>query len=185
MLMAIGRRKFALSIHLGWFESCCRYRPPFTASAVLTLALAMALVAPASARRIYDVTRIVAHTQNECVGQKSQDCITVSSQRRWIAVDSSVKIRISCSSAYPYVVGWDARHHEHISIVALSVRPSIKSGLVLPDLPPQRIVVAAQNNAHARGFARIFVGCSKKPFAGTPFMTHRKAIPSKHPGVTR
>jgi hypothetical protein len=145
----------------------------------------VALAAPASARRIHDVTRIIGYTQNECIGHTSQNCITVKSERTRIAVDSAVKIGVTCSSKYPYVVGWDARHREHISITALSVGTPTQTGAVAAGGPPQRLEVVAENNAHAAGFARIFVGCSKRPFAGTPIMTHRGAIPSNQPGVTR
>jgi hypothetical protein len=159
---------------------CFTRRPPFAALAVL--ALAMALPAAASARTIYDTTRIIGYTQNECIGQKPWHCITVASQRTWVDVDSTANIVVSCLKEYPYIVGWDARHHEHISLAALSRRPSSGAGA---DRLPQRLNIAALNNAGAPGFVRIFAGCSKKPYAGTPILSGRSAIPSKHPGVTR
>ena len=189
MLTATRGRRFTLSKIIGSLAAGHVPRLPFAASAVL--ALATALAAPASAQPvIYDVTRIIGHTKNECIGQRAGNCITVSSPRKWVVVDSSAIIRVSCPNTYPHVVGWDARHHEHISLTALPAKPpaaacSPGDDDCLADTTPQRLSVAARNNANARGTVQILVGCSKRPYAGTPIMTSRHAVPSKHPGVTR
>jgi len=188
MLTATRGRRSTLSSNIYLFAARHLRRPPFAASVVL--ALAMASAAPASAQSIYDVTRIIGHTKNECIGQRAGNCITVSSPRKWVVVDSSAIIRVSCPSTYPHVVGWDARHHEHISLTALPAKPPAPACTpqdddCLADTAPQRLSVAAKNNANARGTVQILVGCSKRPYAGTPIMTSRHAVPSKHPGVTR
>jgi hypothetical protein len=144
--------------------------------------LSLAMMVPASAQSIHDTTRIVGYTQNECIGQKPRDCITVSSQGTTIDVEATAKIVVSCPAQYPYVVGWDARHHEHISIAALPHRPSSSTDA---GRLPQRLEFAARNNAEAPGFVRVFAGCSTKPFAGAPISSGQSAVPSKHPGVRR
>jgi hypothetical protein len=189
MLTATRGRKSTLSKIVGSPTAANVRGLAYAVPAALTLAMVSA--APVSAQPvIYDVTRIIGHTKNECIGQRAGNCITVSSPRKWVVVDSSAIIRVSCPSTYPHVVGWDARHHEHISLTALPAKPPASTCSpgdddCLADTAPQRLSVAARNNANARGTVQILVGCSKRPYAGTPIMTSRQAVPSKHPGVTR
>jgi hypothetical protein len=140
---------------------------------LVLVSLILGLGSPASAQGIYDTTRIVAFSDSECVGAKGRACTTVRSPKTWIEADTSAAIETFCPAEQPYVVGWDARHHEHISLIVVAAGAG-------PNGLPQRVKVGARNNADVRGMALIAVGCSRRPFAGGPFMSSRSSVPSNH-----
>jgi hypothetical protein len=159
-----------------------RVRRPLSAASVVLTAWAiftLAFAAPAAAQRtVYDTTRIIPHLQNECVGQRRGNCITVRSRDTRVAGNSFARIKVTCPRTYPYIVGWDARHHEHISLHVFTPDPDADFGS-----PPvaQPLRISALNHAGAPGFARVFAGCSKKPFRGSLFILSSHSIPSKLP----
>jgi hypothetical protein len=153
--------------------ACRRLRGCGESLTLLSLSVTLALGSPASARNIYDTTRIVPFSDTECVGAKGQPCTTLKSSRTWIEGDTSEVIELFCPPEQPYVMGWDARHHEQISLIVIAAGPG-------PNGLPQRVKVGARNNADVRGMALIAVGCSTKPFVGGPFMSSRSSVPSNH-----
>jgi hypothetical protein len=153
-LVACGRRR----------QSC---------ASLALLGLIWSLGSPASAQHIYDTTRVVPFSDSECVGAKGRPCATVRSPKTWIESDTSAAIELFCPPGQPYVMGWDARHHEHISLIVIAAGAG-------PNGLPQRVKVGARNNADVRGMALVAVGCSKRPFEGGPFMTSRSSVPSNH-----
>jgi hypothetical protein len=123
----------------------------------------------------YDTSRVIGYQRNECLRQDKGRCVTVGSELRSVRADHPVDITVTCNSRYPHVVGWDARHNEHISLKLLTnkVTPA-KSG------NPGSITILAKNEADTAGFAKIFVGCSNSSFQKTPFMRTRMAVPTKN-----
>jgi len=135
-------------------------------------------------RAIYDVTRVVGFAKTECTGHSVQNCVPVRSKLTTVRADEPSVIRLSCPQSHPHVVGWDARHHEHISSRVIGVgqaRPGTSR------VPPKSgdLQVAVRNEARRPGEARIVAGCSTQPYQGHPFMQSRGSIPSKHPGMRR
>ena len=176
MLITTGRQRDAQRTATTWLHACHRQR---SVAALAVLSLTLGLGSHASAQRaFYDTARIIPFSGTECVGAKGRPCTTVRSTRTWIEVDTPAAIELSCPRRQPYVVGWDARHHEHISLIVISAGPG-------PNGIPQRVRLGARNNANARGMALVALGCSSRPFAGGAFMTSRSSVPSKHPGTRR
>ena len=148
------------------------------ARAGLVAALSWLLpAAPAAAHPLYDTERIIPYQQMECVGTAAGACYRIHSRLTRVGVDRTERLTLSCPKAYPYVIGWDAKRHEHLELtVALpslpSVRPSTSGKL-------HSLTVLAANKADAAGSFRLYVGCAKRPFAGAGFMRAAQASPSR------
>ena len=157
------------------------------AAAVASLASGLAvLVVPAdpavatgSQRSLYKTDRIMPYTSNECIGLKKHECITIRSKHTPVGINRFERIGLTCPTRFPHVVGWDAKHTEHVSLTLISDRPVPRSH-ARSQAPIGTLEVAALNNADARGFAVLFVGCSSAPFNGTSFPHSRHAVPFNH-----
>lgn len=157
------------------------------AAAVASLAAGVALLAlpadPAAAtgsqRSLYRTDRVTPYTKNECVGLKKHECITIRSRHTPVGIDRFERIALACPKGFPHVVGWDAKHTEHVSLTLIS-EPPVPRAHAGSRPPVDTLVVSALNNADARGFAVLFVGCSSAPFNGTSFPYSRHAVPSNH-----
>lgn len=159
--------------------------PRLLLAASAALGLTLIVTPSASAQRvIHDVNRTVGFAKTECTGHNAQDCIAVRSKLTTIPVDEPVLIRLSCPQSHPHVVGWDARHHEHISLRVVSVG-QMKPGSSEAKPRTGDLRVAARNDAHRPGEVRIVAGCSTQPYQGHPFMHSRRSVPSKQPGMRR
>lgn len=132
---------------------------------------------PAAAHPLYDTERVIPYQQMECVGTPAGACYRVHSRLTRVGVDRAERLTLACPQAYPYVIGWDAKRHEHLELTVVppslsSVRPSTSGRL-------HSLTVVAVNKADAAGSFRLYVGCSKRPFAGAGFMRAAQAFPSK------
>ena len=162
-------------------ESWHSLRPtsgPAMAGAVIGLALAAA--AAQAAVGLYDTGRYLPHTDNECAGQKAKDCITVASPVLSVARGGSRLITLACTARFPHLVGWDSAQHEHLRLVVTAGDPAAKAAAAATG--PDRLSVAMLNNGNAVGSARLYAGCSRQPWAGTPFMSTREGVPGNHAG---
>ena len=151
---------------------------PAVAGAVIGLALAAA--AAQAAVGLYDTGRYLPHTDNECAGQKAKDCITVASPVLSVAKGGSRLITLACTARFPHLVGWDSAQHEHLRLVVTAGDPAAKAAAAATG--PDRLSVAMLNNGNAVGSARLYAGCSRQPWAGTPFMSTREGVPGNHAG---
>lgn len=132
---------------------------------------------PAMAHPLYDTERIIPYQQMECVGTAASACYRIHSRLTRVGVGQVERLTLTCPRTYPYVIGWDAKRHEHLELtVALpawpSVRPSTSGKL-------HSLTVLAANKADAAGSVRLYVGYAKRPFAGAGFMRAAQALPSK------
>lgn len=157
------------------------------ASMVCALASGLALLAltadPAAAtasnRSLYKTDRVIPYTSNECIGLKKHECITIRSKHTPVGINRFERIALTCPKRFPHVVGWDAKHTEHVSLTLISDRP-VPHSHARSRSAIGTLEVAALNNADAGGFAVLFVGCSRAPFNGTSFPHSRHAVPFNH-----
>ena len=124
------------------------------AAAVASLASGLAvLVVPAdpavatgSQRSLYKTDRIMPYTSNECIGLKKHECITIRSKHTPVGINRFERIALTCPTRFPHVVGWDAKHTEHVSLTLISDRPAPRSH-ARSQAPIGTLEVAALNNA--------------------------------------
>lgn len=131
---------------------------------------------------VYDPGRVLQHHDNECLGQKPGNCITVASPRSQVPKGSAVAITVACTRTFPHLVGWDSRQHEHIRLALLSTPPAERVGAAAAARDELKVV--ATSNANAPGYVTLYAGCSRKPWAGTPFMSSSEGVPGNHVGFT-
>ena len=92
-------------------------------AAVPVVGAAFALGAPAAAHPLYDTKRVLRHTENECLTLPRNECRTVRSPLVPLDAGGVTNVELACEPEFPYVVGWDAEHHEHISLTLASALP--------------------------------------------------------------
>ncbi len=156
-----------------------------TASSALVIALLFSVLPFSSAtatESLYETGRVLQHHDNECVGQKRGNCITVASPRSQVPKGRAIAITVACTRAFPRLVGWDSRHHEHIRLALLSNPPAERKGAATAARDELKVV--ATNNANAPGNVTLYAGCSRKPWARTPFMSSSEGVPGNHVGFT-
>jgi hypothetical protein len=133
-------------------------------------------ILPASAHPVFDTERIFQYQRQECAGAAGHPCSMVHSRLTRVGARETRQITLTCPRAYPYVVGWDAKRHEHLELTAVPAAmaaPSTSGKL-------RSLTVVAQNRANAAGSFRFYLGCSTKPFTGAGgFMQKVHASPSK------
>lgn len=132
----------------------------------------------ASAHRLFDTDRVLEDTDNECLNLRHNKCQTIRAPRVWVKAGAAKRIELACVPGYPYLLGWDAAHHEHIGLTLASDPPD-RSASAKAAVKPESITVLATNQADASGFARLFIGCTAKPVVGAPFALSRNGLPSK------
>lgn len=133
----------------------------------LTLAsgLGMLLLASqAQAHPLYDTSRLLTQQGNACVGAKS--CKVIEDKSKRIKPGQAQQITARCPADRPWLVNWDASHHEHIGI-----RQSQRGS--------RAVTVVAINQADAPGRATLFIGCAKSKPGPTPQLQALNALPSK------
>lgn len=135
-----------------------------------------AMLLPAAAHSVYDTERIFQYQRQECMGAAGHPCSTVHSRLTRVGARATEQITLTCPRAYPYVVGWDAKRHEHLELTAVPA-----AAMALPSSEELRsLTVVAQNRANAAGSFRFYLGCATKPFAGAGgFMQKMHASPSR------
>ena len=106
----------------------------------------------------------------------------MASPRSTVPKGGAVAITVACTCAFPHLVGWDSRQHEHIRLVLLSTPPAERAGTAT--VARDELKVAATSNANAAGYVTLYAGCSRKPWAETPFMSSRTGVPDIHVGFT-
>jgi hypothetical protein len=149
--------------------------------AVPVAGAAFALGAPAAAHPLYDTKRVLHHTENECLTLPKNKCRTVRSPLVPLDAGGVKNVELACLPKFPYVVGWDAEHHEHISLTLASARPD-RSAAGAPTaaaaVEPESVTVYAANRADARGFVTLFLGCAAQPVVGAPFLLSKHGLPT-------
>jgi len=131
-------QRSSLLPRIGWLHVPAWARP------LIVAWLLWSAIGSVSAQTYYDTSRIIPPTKNECIGQNAGDCIRVRSREITVDVGSAALIALSCPSTHPHVVGWHARHHEHVSMHALKFRPPRPRGV---GFTPGTLRVTARNNA--------------------------------------
>ena len=158
------------------------------ARGLLAVAVAAAALAlgpgTASAHPLYNTNRVLEHTDNECLNLRHNKCRTIWSPRVSVKVGDAKRIELACVPGRPFLLGWDARHHEHIGLTLVSpppadLRAAAAASAATTTAEPESITVLATNQADARGFVRLFIGCTAEPVVGAPFALSRHALPSK------
>jgi hypothetical protein len=152
-------------------------------AAVPVAGAAFALGAPAAAHPLYDTKRVLRHTENECLTLPRNECRTVRSPLVPLDAGGVTNVELACEPEFPYVVGWDAEHHEHISLALASARPDRSAAGAAPPaaaaaVEPESVTVHAANHADARGFVTLFLGCAAEPVAGAPFLLSKHSLPT-------
>ena len=155
---------------------------------LLAVAVAAATLAlgpgTASAHPLFNTNRVLEHTDNECLNLRHNKCRTIWSPRVSVKVGDAKRIELACVPGRPFLLGWDARHHEHIGLTLVSpppadLRAAAATSAATTTAEPESITVLATNQADARGFVRLFIGCTAKPVVGAPFALSRHGLPTK------
>ena len=171
-------------------ESLRRHRleGAIPARGLLAVAVAAAALAlgpgTASAHPLYNTNRVLEHTDNECLNLRHNKCRTIWSPRVSVKVGDAKRIELACVPGRPFLLGWDARHHEQIGLTLVSpppadLRAAAAASAATTTAAPESITVLATNQADARGFVRLFIGCTAEPVVGAPFALGRHGLPSK------
>jgi hypothetical protein len=134
------------------------------ATPALLAVLLPLLAAPAQAHPLFDTTRLLQQQGNACVG--ATGCKVIASEPRRIKVGQADDITAHCPDAHPFLVNWDASHHEHIGITQLERRPG-------------GVTIVAINHADAPGRVTLHIGCAKERPGRTPELQSLQALPSK------
>lgn len=142
----------------------------------------LAATAAIATDSVYNPQRVLRHHDNECLDQKPGECITVASPSLGVSTSRPIAITVACTPAFPHLVGWDSRQHEHIRVDLLSKQPGNR--VAAATTAPDKVRVVATSHASAKGYVTIYAGCSRQPWAGTPFMSSREAVPGNHVGFT-
>lgn len=149
--------------------------------AITVVGFAFALGTPAAAHPLYDTERVLAHTDNECLTLPENKCRTIASPQMSLGAGAVTTVELACVREFPYVVAWDAEHHEHIGLALVSAPPD-RSAVVTAAtvaVEPESVTVHATNQADARGSVTLFIGCAAKPVVDAPFPQSRYGLPSK------
>ena len=153
-------------------------------AAVPVVGAALALGAPAAApaaHPLYDTKRVLRHLGNECLTLPKGECRTVRSPLVPLDAGGMTNVELACGPKFPYVVGWDAEHHEHIGLTLASALPDRSAaGMTAAAAPvePESVTVNAHNQADARGFVTLFLGCAAQPVVGAPFLRSKHGVPT-------
>ena len=132
-----------------------------------TVILGLTLIpAVCTAEHIYDTTRVLGHSDNECIGVPN--CISWEAPSLEIKADQIEVFAVNCPEAFPYIWNWDAEQNEHI-FVALVARSD------------NGFTFSASNLADAPGNLTTYVGCSTEPFEfnDTGYMQSQGGVPSR------
>jgi hypothetical protein len=125
---------------------------------------------------------VLAHTENECLTLRKDECRTVRSRLVPLDAGASTRVELACEPEFPYVVSWDAEHHEHVGLTLASAPPDRSAaGMTAATAPveAEAVTVHAINQADARGFVTLFLGCTTEPAVGAPFLQSKHGLPSK------
>jgi hypothetical protein len=149
-------------------------------AAIPVAGAAFALGAPAAAHPMYDTKRVLRHADNECVALPRNKCRTVRSPLVPLDAGRVANVELACVPKFPYVVGWDAEHHEHIGLTLASTLPDRSAGApaAAAAVEPESVTVYAANRADARGFVTLFLGCAAQPVVGAPFLLSKHGLPT-------
>jgi hypothetical protein len=120
----------------------------------------------ADSRGLYDTSRILEYSGNECVRVPS--CVNVQSPTTILGPDQIKVLAVQCPDHHPVVWHWDTEQHEHIHVR-------------LVGRTPQGMTFSIRNLANAPGQTRIFVGCSTQPFSSksSGVQQSRTGIPTR------
>jgi hypothetical protein len=122
------------------------------------------LAGQAQAHPLYDTSRLLTQQGNACVGAKS--CKVIKDESKRIKPGRAQQIVARCPDDRPFLVNWDASHHEHIGIRQSERRQ-------------RAVTVVAINQADAPGRVTLFIGCAKSNPGRTPELQALNALPSK------
>ena len=86
--------------------------------------------------------------------------------RSSIKTGAAQQIDGRCPDNRPFLVGWDATHHEHI-------------GIRLEEQRAKALTVVAINRADAPGRVRLYLGCATSKVVQTAQLQSLDAMPSK------
>ena len=150
-------------------REACRTRL-FASSAAAVLLLPLTHGAPASAESPYNTGRVLAEQNSACLN--APGCTSLGVERRTVPVGGSVHLALQCPADRPYLVGWDARRHEHIAVDVIPSR-----------LATTGLELVAYNQADAPGSVLVFLGCSDTPLRRTSVMEGAHAVPTNPAAV--
>ena len=136
---------------------------PHAILAAGALALLSLSVGPTQATSLYDTTHVVPQQGNACLGEKGCTVIALESKR--IKAGAAQQIVGRCPDNRPFLVNWDAAHHEHI-------------GIRLEEQRAKALTVVAINRADAPGRVRLYLGCATTKVAQTAQLQSLDAMPS-------
>lgn len=137
---------------------------PIAILAPAALALLSLSAGPTQAHPLYDTTHVVQQQGNACLGQKG--CKIIALESTSIKTGAARQIDGRCPDNRPFLVGWDATHHEHI-------------GIRLEEQRAKALTVVAINRADAPGRVRLYLGCATNKVAQTAQLQSLDAMPSK------
>jgi hypothetical protein len=122
------------------------------------------LAGQAQSHPLYNTSRLLAQQGNACVG--ARNCEIIKDESKRIKPGRAQEIVAHCPGNRPWLVNWDATHHEHIGIRQAERRP-------------RAVTVVAINQADAPGRVTLFIGCAKNKPGSTPQLQALNALPSK------
>ena len=130
----------------------------------LTLATLVISIVQAPAQTLYRTTRVLDNQGNACLGLGS--CAEF--PQTVVSVDARQRTTLSpkCPADHPYLVGWDAEHHEHITVAFVGASGTGQLKLVIG------------NNADVAGSATVSIGCSETYLRQTSLLQSASAIPT-------
>lgn len=153
-----------------------RYQCALGSSGALAAALGLFLTsgAVAHAQTLYNTQRVLDQAGNACL--RAAKCVSI--EAKTVAVDAGkdASVSLQCPARHPYLLGWDSRHHEHITVTAAP-------RLTASDQASKAVTFVIGNVADASGSATLYLGCSDVEVHPTAAMEQTSALPSHRFGV--
>lgn len=150
---------------MGSVSSTFAQRAKTIATAVLLLAPGGCGHSPPSSQALYDTNRVLGSGVNVC--RSIEPCRAVAQPTLNVAAGERVTTSVQCPATDPNLLGWDATHHEHIS---LHVLPGTQSASAL------RLIVA--NHADVPGSATVVLACTTARMRETSVLEMGASVPT-------
>lgn len=138
--------------------ACARW-----AACAMWAALLAVNAASADGVLVFDATRFVASSRNECTGVPG--CLTVDQSPVQVTGQRAATARFSCPQSHPNLWSWDVAQHEHVVVDMV-------------DVDAGSLTVKGVGRDPATGVFRVSLGCSRDPYAGSGFFYGRAIVPS-------
>jgi hypothetical protein len=112
---------------------------------------------------------------NECAGEPANACQSVHSGSVTVADQGPDFVTLECPRD-SYLAGWDTQQDEFLRVVVVSPQPDERP--LVKSLTVAVLNDAIVNGQEAVGNLELYIGCSRKPWHGTPFASERTGLPS-------